>query len=389
MKIDYINGLKSDKIFGRSKYQQEIVKRIHGVELNIIEYIPLANIIKEKFDIKPVKQDKIDDNSIKPSSSGNLTSTLLNSLKTLMDKVDIYRYNRIIKNQMSKGNIKHITSQELAYTLKFLKNHRTVVTCYDLIPWVFDNDKSFIWKENMKWMSYADCIITISNFSKAELIKYLDYPEEKIEIVYPAVDHSIYYPKRSKDILEKYGISKDEKVIIYVGSETPRQNVPVIIEAFSKLKERIPEVRLIKVGESQSADARVKIINLINSLKLQDDVIFLEYVPEEDMPKLYNASDLLVYPCEYAGFGLPPLEAMSCGTPVITSDTSSLPEVVGDAGIMIEPKDDTLMAEKMYEVLTSVDLRNEMIKKGLKRAEMFKWQEAADKTLNIYKDLSN
>ena len=119
-------------------------------------------------------------------------------------------------------------------------------------------------------------------------------------------------------------------------------------------------------------------------MDLCDDVVFTGYVPEEDMPKWYNAADILVYPCDYAGFGLPPLEAMACGTPVITSNTTSLPEVVGDAGIMIDPQDFELMADKMYEVLTDSKLNDMMINNGLKRSKLFKWDYSAKNTLEIY-----
>ena len=117
---------------------------------------------------------------------------------------------------------------------------------------------------------------------------------------------------------------------------------------------------------------------------LQNDVIFIGYVPEEELPKWYNASDLLVYPCLYAGFGLPPLEAMACGTPVITSNTSSLPEVVDDAGIMIDPTDVNSMTQNMYEILTNRGLQTDLIKKGLKRAQTFTWDNAADETIEVY-----
>ena len=102
------------------------------------------------------------------------------------------------------------------------------------------------------------------------------------------------------------------------------------------------------------------------------------------MPKWYNAADILVYPCDYAGFGLPPLEAMACGTPVITSNTTSLPEVVGDAGIMIDPQDFELMANKMYDVLTDNKLKDNMINNGLERSKLFNWDDSAKKTLEIY-----
>jgi glycosyltransferase involved in cell wall biosynthesis len=387
MEIDYINGPKTDKIFGVSKYQMELYKRL-DVKLNMVEYDSLTHFFEKKYsdDSKFVNDSSNTINS-SPIQDRSLTRTLnfiIDIGKKTLKTIDKYRYIQIVKNKVKEGNIKHITSQEFAFLLNSVKLENSIVTCFDLIPWVYDMERSLIWKENMKGLKQAEIIITISKFSKDEIVKYLNYPEERIRIIYPAVDHDVYYEKRDKGILSKLNISNDEKVVLYVGSETPRQNVPVLIEAFSKLKKKIPCIKLVKIGESQSYGARKKILTLIKDLDLQEDVIFAGYVPEEDMPRWYNASDILVYPCDYAGFGLPPLEAMACGTPVITSNTSSLPEVVGDAGIMIDPQDVELMADKMYEVLTNNGLRNDIIEKGIKQAKHFTWARSAEETYQVY-----
>lgn len=129
------------------------------------------------------------------------------------------------------------------------------------------------------------------------------------------------------------------------------------------------------------------IFETVDILNLQKDVIFSDYVPDEYLTLLYNAADLFVYPSLYEGFGLPPLEAMACGTPVITSNTSSLPEVVGDAGVMIDPYDVDGLAKAMFEVLTNEGLREDMRKKGLKRAKLFSWEKTAKETLKIYEEV--
>jgi glycosyltransferase involved in cell wall biosynthesis len=390
MEIDYINGPKTDKIFGMSKYQREIIKRLN-IELNVVEYDSLTHYFGKKYSDDPKSLKGSSDSVDSSFNNYGFIKRSTNSIKNIgiktLKTIDKYRYIRIVKNKVKQGNIKHITSQELAFLLNSVKLENNIVTCYDLIPWIYDNERSWIWKENMNGLKKADNIITISQFSRDEIVKYLNYPEDRIKIVHPAVDHGVYYEKRDKRILKKINISNNEKVVLYVGSETPRQNVPILIEAFSRIKKDIPGIKLVKIGESQSYGSRKKILTLINDLKLDDDVIFAGYVPEEELPLWYNASDILVYPCDYAGFGLPPLEAMACGTPVITSNTSSLPEVVGDAGIMIDPKDPKLMAEKMYELLTDNTISSEMIKRGLKRSRMFQWDEAAKKTLEIYENM--
>ena len=257
------------------------------------------------------------------------------------------------------------------------------------IPWIYDNNHSLIWRLNMSGLKKADRIITISEFSKNEIIKYLEYPEDNIYTIYPAVDHEHYYERRDKEILKRFNISENEKVILYVGSEMPRQNIPFLIKGFSKLKKMLPDVKLLKIGNPQWRGAREELLRLIKELNLQNDVMFVGYVEEVELPEWYNAADLFVYPCLYAGFGLSPLEAMVCGTPVITSNTSSLPEVVGDAGIMGDPYDINGLADAMYKVLTNDGLRDDMIKRGLKRAKMFSWEKCARETLEVYEDVYN
>ena len=131
-----------------------------------------------------------------------------------------------------------------------------------------------------------------------------------------------------------YNIPKDQKFILYVGFDNPGKKLNFLLRSLAKLKKKLPNIKLLKIGYSQSYGARKQLLSIIREMGLQNDVIFLGYVSEEELPKWYNASDLLVYPCLYAGFGLPPLEAMACGTPVITSNTSSPTVVVYDAGIM-------------------------------------------------------
>ena len=356
MGIDYINDPKTPEIFGMKRYQKEIHERLQ-CRLNVIEYPQLKTKIK-----------------------------CIDIINYLAYRYLVYPF--LIKLKTKKGNIKHITSQDLGYLLKLLKLKKTIVTCYDLIPWIYEKNRSFIWKHNMAGLKKADRIITISKFSKNEIIKYLGYPENRIYIIYPAVNHDHYYRKRDREILKKHDILENEKIILYVGSEMPRKNIPFLIKAFAKLKNMLPDIKLFKIGSPQWPGARKELLKLREKLKLQKDVIFIGYALEEELPRWYNAADLFIFPSFYEGFGLPPLEAMACGTPVITSNTSSLPEVVGDAGIMIDPYDVDGLAKVMYEVLTNDSLREDMIKKGLKRAKMFSWKESAEKILKVYKDMS-
>lgn len=346
IEIDYINGVKTDKIFGRSKYQKEIHKRLSEVKLNVIEY-----------------------------------SSFIGSIDILIS------YPIIVKKQIKKDNIKHITCQELAYLLKISKLEKTIVTCYDLIPWIYENNRSFTWKLNMKGLKKADRIITISEFSKSEIVKHLNYPEDRIDIIYPAIDHNNYHEKKDRDILRRFNIPETTKVILYVGSEMPRQNIPFLLKGFSKLKNILPDVKLLKIGIPQWKGAREELLNLTKELNIQNDVIFIGYVEEKELSKWYNAADLFVYPSLYSGWSLPCLEAMTCGVPVIASNVSVFPEVVGDAGVTIDPYDINELSRAMYNILTDDNLRNTLIQKGLTRAKLFTWDNAAEETLKVYRKM--
>ncbi len=380
MQIDYINGPKTDKIFGMSKYQMEIERRLN-IELNLIEYNSLMRYFDKRYQNHSKNKSDTHNKSLIWEKSLNLISNL--GKKTLRS-IDQQRYIHKVNTAIKKENIKHITTQEYAYVQNSLEMEKTIITCHDLIPWVYENDHSNFWKSNISGLKKADTIITVSEFSKNDIVKHLDYPSENVHVVKDAVDHSRYYVDRNKEILDTLKISAQQKVILYVGSETPRQNVPVLIKAFARLKNKIPDIKLVKIGESQSYGARANILKLISELKLDEDVFFVGYVSEKDMPKWYNAADILVYPCKYAGFGLPPLEAMACGTPVITANTTSLPEVVGDAGIMVDPDDYKVIGEEMYKILTNEKLREEFIKKGIRRSKLFNWNTSAQQTFDIY-----
>lgn len=351
MEIDYINGLKTDEIFGMSKYQSEIHSRLNNVKLNRIEYPDISKV------------------------------TGVNRI------VEYFAYPFIVKKKVVKDNIKHITRQDLAFLLELVDLKKTIVTCHDIIPIAYYGTRNPIWKLNARGLRKAERIITVSEFSKKDISKYIKYPEEKIEIIPPAVDHGLYYQNRNRGVLKRYGIGEDEKVILYVGAEEPRKNVQFLINSFSKLKNKIPQVKLLKVGMPNYLGVREKLLKQIESLNLQKNVIFTGYVSENELAEIYNAVDLFVFPSLYEGFGMPPLEAMACGTPVITSNTSSLPEVVGDAAIVADPYDLESFTDKMYTLLTDQTSRENIIKKGLARSKIFSWEEAARKTRKVYEQV--
>ncbi|AHL23102.1 glycosyltransferase family 4 protein [Thermococcus nautili] len=273
-----------------------------------------------------------------------------------------------------------------------LKSYKKVVTIHDVMPYLFPKFYHLALRYTYRFLlprtlKTADAIIADSHNTKLDIIKYFKIPEEKIRVVHLGVDED-YKPLPENEvekIKQKYNLNYP--FILYVGGLAPNKNVSTLIKAYYKLKKKKFEHKLLITGVKRYKYE--DIFELIGKLNLQRDIIFTGYVPREDLPSLYNAADLFVYPSLYEGFGLPPLEAMACGTPVITSNTSSLPEVVGNAGIMVNPYDVNGLTKAMYEVLTNKGLREELSKKGLRRAKLFSWRKTAEETLKVYEEVYN
>ena len=272
------------------------------------------------------------------------------------------------------------------------RNIKKVITIHDLTPILFPEmhtrDTNITWERSLKLIkNRTDIIISDSISTKNDCIKLLNIPEKRIRVIPLAADER-YRPIKKKELIiqeikNRYNIQYP--FILFVGTLEKRKNVPTLIKAFYKLKKSQIEHKLVIVGGK--GWKYNQIFDLIEELKLQKDVIFTDYVSDEDLVKLYNTADIFVYPSLYEGFGLPPLEAMACGCPVITSNTSSLPEVVGDAGIMINPMDIDSLTTSMLKILTNPELKEEMGKKSLERAKMFSWKEAARETWKLYEDI--
>ena len=178
----------------------------------------------------------------------------------------------------------------------------------------------------------------------------------------------------------KYKISR--QFILYVGTVELRKNIPLLIRSFHKLLTKGLKLQLVLIGiHGYGFD---QILKIINELSISEDVVILGYVPNEDIIKFYNIAKLFVFPSLYEGFGLPPLEAMACGCPVITSNISSLPEIVGNAGVLMDPYDPDDLSRKMYQILINKTLQNDLQKKGLKQAKKFSWEKSAHETWKIY-----
>jgi glycosyltransferase involved in cell wall biosynthesis len=230
----------------------------------------------------------------------------------------------------------------------------------------------------------ADKIIAISQSTKHDLVNLLKVNPKKISVVYQGYDDNTY--QVIADLNKVEACRKKYKIhgsyIFNVGSLNAKKNVPRLIEAFALLKkERGIHHKLVIAGKRNWGDDDV--FRTLKLLGVEDEVLFPGYVPQVDLPMLMTGADVFVFPSLHEGFGIPLLEAMACGTPVITSNLTSMPEVVGDAGIKINPYSVNEIAEAIYTVISDNDIRNRMVKQGLERVKAFSWERTAREILKI------
>lgn len=231
----------------------------------------------------------------------------------------------------------------------------------------------------------ANVIIADSISTKKDLIVKFNVLPERIHVVYPGYDASLYKVHIEKKAIEstvsKYSL--DGPYLLYTGTLLPHKNILRLLRAFAKLKsEHGISHKLLITGPPQSDNGSVS--RAINQLRLTQEVILAGHVDLTDLPHLYHNADAFVYPSLYEGFGLPPLEAMACGTPVIASNISSLPEVVGEAALLVDPYSVDAIAEAICRVITDRELHLRMRQKGIERARLFSWTKAGGQILGIF-----
>jgi glycosyltransferase involved in cell wall biosynthesis len=237
----------------------------------------------------------------------------------------------------------------------------------------------------------AAMVITLSNHAKQDIIDLMDLPSERVRVIYLAAGDNcfpILDPCLRAEARARYGLG--ERYIFYIGNLDKRKNVPQLVRAFAQLYHKLgdPNLQLFIAGDpdKQSGPLYPDPRLVAEELGITDRIIY-RYVEEKDKAALYSDADVFVYPSTYEGFGLPPLEAMKCGAPVICSNRTSLPEVVGDAALSLDPDDIQALVDAMYGVLTNQTLRADLRERSLKRAEMFSWHKAAAETIAVYEEV--
>jgi glycosyltransferase involved in cell wall biosynthesis len=274
----------------------------------------------------------------------------------------------------------------------------TVVTVHDVIQFVLPE---YAWRKISRvyfgivsrGARRADAIITVSECSKRDIVKLLGLPPQRIHVIGNAVDATLH-PVRDAWLLasvrERYGIGS--RFVLYFGGFDLRKNVPRLIEAYGRLPASLrKEYQLVISGRYQHLghplypDPR----EAVQRLGLDGQVIFTGQIREQDKAPLFSAATVFAFPSLYEGFGIPVLEAMACGTPVVTSNLSALPEVAGDAGLLVDPYDTEAIGNGIRTLLEEQPRREELARRGLERARLFTWQQVADQTLKVYRLVAN
>lgn len=271
----------------------------------------------------------------------------------------------------------------------------TVLTLFDMIPLIYP--KGYMqtgFKHHMlyRFARSADRILAPSEHTRRDVHRLLGIPLERITVTHLAADERfkpVNDDARVKKVLRKYGIR--EPFILYVGGFTqkdPRRDVMQLVEVFQELHESgFRKLSLVLAGK-HGAYSQVLMREMERSGRGKD-VLFTGYLEQDDLPLVYNAARCFVFPSIYEGFGIPPLEAISCGIPTVAYNNSSLPEVLGDAGILVDEKNPRSLFEAIRTILTEDHLAETLRQKGLKQAEKFSWEKTARKTLEAYLDIGS
>jgi len=295
------------------------------------------------------------------------------------------RFN-LIRLLSSLNALVHLPNQHFGRFAFFLKAP-FLITVHDIARFKFHfvreglAEKLGLWLDR-KGIKKADLVIAVSEYTKRDIVEFLGVPPEKIEVIYNGIDLEVFKPRKD--------IPFDFPYIMCVGSERPRKNLGRLLKAFTLIKKYFPGLKLVKVGtEGRSSDFRTRTLNQIAELGLEEDVIFVGHVEDKELSRYYSGALLLAYPSLYEGFGFPPLEAMACGCPVVASNTTSIPEIVGDAGVLFDPYEVDEIAEALRKVIEDEKLRKRIIEKGLNRVKRFSWDKTADQTYNLYQKVIN
>ncbi|MBN2542789.1 glycosyltransferase family 4 protein [bacterium] len=359
-----------------------LTHRITGVER--VAHNLLTNLLKfdnenEYFLYSPI--DNIDE---KWDRYPNLKTVKSGIKSTTKGKLHLWEQKTLPKLTEQYGNsvlYNPINTAPLKQNIPFVLHLHGIE--YKLLPQAYSRSFRLYYNFLIPRISEsAAMIITVSNSSKRDIIKHLKLPMDKVKVIYNGVDDAFFRDESERETARS---PITEPYILFVGSTSPVKNVSTLIEAYKIYLERTTEnpLKLAIVGCSNE-NFRDSEIN-ISSIKRM--VILPGYAETSDLVNYYHHARIFVFPSLYEAFGLPPLEAMAAGVPVIASNSSSLPEIIGDAGLLVEPKDANSIAQKITKLSTNDILYNELRRKGIERAREFSWEKSAIKLLQTFKEI--
>tara|TARA_B100000315_G_scaffold212472_1_gene209858 strand:- start:931 stop:2046 length:1116 start_codon:yes stop_codon:yes gene_type:complete len=365
MKIAIDARVASDKMHGINRYVRDLISALAEID-HKNEYILISNCDQLK----------------KFAATKNNFRFLKCNIK-LYSIIEQFMIPRILKKE-------HIdVYHSPTFSAPIFSPCKIVMTIHDMIHLIYADQYSILkflyYKLIVKTAVHRSAgIITVSENSKKDIIRFLNLPENKVRTIYNGVGESFISQNKEQAkeaIKNKYQVSGD--FVLFVGNEKPHKNASNVIKAFDLfIKKNNSKYSLVMVGVSRKYIKKVSNCHLSNQLIIVDNIC-----NDTELIFLYQASSLLLCPSFYEGFGLPLLESMACGTPVITSDNSSISEVVGDAAFMVDPYNKDQISEAIIKVLSDRKLRETLIKNGKKRYKLFSWHQTAQKTLMVYKDV--
>jgi len=261
---------------------------------------------------------------------------------------------------------------------------KQIITLQDILPIkypeIYPRMKYHFYYTVPLLLKNSQAVICTSENTKRDVRAYYEIKDKPLCVIYAGFNRQRFYPREKGVIQKRYGLVN---YLLYIGDMRPYKNLERSLEAFARLN--LTDFTFV-IGGKKDPQFYPGIETKVDGLSLKDKVIFLGYVPEEDLPHLYSEAAALVFPSLYEGFGLPPLEAMACGCPIVTSRAASLPEVCGDAARYVDPYDVENIAQGVRDVLTDEVMRRNLIAKGLERAKLFSWERAAEEHLKIFKE---
>ncbi|MFA6391928.1 MAG: glycosyltransferase family 1 protein [Patescibacteria group bacterium] len=371
-----VRSLLEKKAGGISVYTEKIIENLLQIDTQN-EYFLFSNSYKNAaafFQGKFTQSNVNFKNFSYPNKLLNASFRFLHKPKIdkMMGGVDIFFEPNIIFLALSQIPKKVITLHDLSFIL---------------YPGLY-SAKGRFWHEVInakKLVSQFDKIIAVSDHTRNDIIEVLNVPPEKVQRIYPGIDYEFYSSENAdikNNVIRKYNLP--EKYILSLAALEPRKNIEMVVEAFAEFA-KDSDCHLVLAGAAQGSEQQIN--SLIAKPGLQNRVHVLGYIPNEDKPAIYQLAKCFVYPSFYEGFGFPPLEAMSAGTPVIASYSSSLAEICENSAVLIDPHNIDELVEAFKQVLNNEQLSENLSQKGRKQAEKFTWENSARDTLNLFQNL--